>query len=92
VNSIGSYAFAGCQELTTIEIPKNVSFIGIGAFESCSSMRQIVIPETVYTIQYFIFKDCEPFTIYCEAESQPNYWDKDWNAAKFPVVWGYTAE
>lgn len=33
--------------------------------------------------------NCSSLTIYCEAESQPDNWDLNWNPDNQPVVWGY---
>ena len=36
------------------------------------------------------FKLCDTLTIYCEAESQPDGWNSNWNPNNRPVVWGAT--
>ena len=38
VSSIGSHAFSGCSNLTSVAIPKSVSGIGENAFLNCSNM------------------------------------------------------
>jgi hypothetical protein len=41
VTSIGNYAFAFCESLTSITIPDSVTSIGNSAFSGCSSLRAV---------------------------------------------------
>ena len=50
VNSIESYAFFGCDGLTSIIIPSNVTSIGGSAFSKCSNLESIKIPSSVTSI------------------------------------------
>ena len=92
VTSIGAVAFYGCDSLTSVEIPDSVTSIGYQAFYNCSSLTEIVIPDSVTSIGDDVFWNCDSLTIYCEAESQPEGWDADWNCSNRPVVWGYKGE
>jgi hypothetical protein len=49
-NSIDSYAFCSCPNLTTINIPNSVTYIGSFAFDGCSNLTTINIPNSVKTI------------------------------------------
>ena len=42
VTSIGSYAFAGCSGLTSIEIPNSVTSIGYYAFYDCYKLVEVI--------------------------------------------------
>lgn len=42
---IGSAAFSGCENLTSITIPASVMSIDAGAFRECPSLRNIVVDE-----------------------------------------------
>lgn len=44
VTSIGDYAFAGCQSLTTIVIPSSVTSIGNYVFEGCDNLGVLSMP------------------------------------------------
>ena len=39
--SIGSYAFYGCQDLESIEIPENITYLGQEVFGNCINLKQI---------------------------------------------------
>ena len=89
VEKIGWYTFESCLSLESVIIPDSVEEIGYGAFYNCKSLKSIIIPNSVEIIRDFTFSYCPNLTIYCEAESQPDGWDKKWNPGNRPVVWGY---
>ena len=57
VTSIGEYAFAWCNGLTSMNIPNSVTSIGEGAFESCG-LTSINIPNSVSSIGNYAFMFC----------------------------------
>ena len=62
VTSIGSFAFSGCNGLTSIKIPKGVTCIGAYAFSGCTRLSEVKIPTSVTTIESSAFKDCKSLT------------------------------
>ena len=50
VTSIGSSAFNGCPDLTSIEIPNSVTSIGASAFYNCTGITNFEIPNSVTSI------------------------------------------
>ena len=56
VTSIGNYAFEGCYNLKSIEIPNSVTSIGSDAFYGCSGLTSIVIGNSVTSIGYRAFE------------------------------------
>ncbi len=66
VSAIESYAFKGCNELASLVIPENISYIGAGAFEGCEKLERVTInsnaiasfcKDGIYDYATNIFKD-----------------------------------
>ena len=51
VTTIGDYAFADCDSLTSVTFPDGVTTIGWYAFDDCSALVSVTIPNTVMTIE-----------------------------------------
>ncbi|MGN0782849.1 MAG: leucine-rich repeat protein [Christensenellales bacterium] len=56
---IGNNAFAGCSNLTAINIPHGVTHIGQMAFCGCSQLQSIYLPQTIEEIYCTAFKECD---------------------------------
>ena len=63
VNRIGTSAFSGCSELTSVKVPESVISIGESAFEGCTRLTSITIPNSVTSIGSSAFKECPLQTI-----------------------------
>ncbi len=92
VTSIYNGAFCECSSLTSVTLPDSVTSIGKHAFSGCSSLTSIVIPNSVFSIEDYAFMECPNLTIYCEATSEPNGWQVNWNSNDCPVKWGYKTD
>ena len=89
VTTIGEWVFESCTSLASVTIGNSVTSIGADAFSGCTSLTSIIIPDNVESIGFWAFKDCTNLRVYCEAASQPEGWNADWNPVPCPVVWGY---
>ena len=58
INSIGDYAFSGCDELKNVTVPDSVTSIGEGAFSYCESLEEIVLSKKIISIEDKTFMDC----------------------------------
>lgn len=56
--SIGNFAFKGCEKVTEVLLPKNLTYIGDEAFKDWRALTSIVIPDNVTTIGYAAFHNC----------------------------------
>ena len=62
VTSIGSSAFSGCSELTSVNIPSSITSIGSSAFYNCSGIINIIIPQSVTYLGSSAFSGCSGLT------------------------------
>lgn len=62
VEAIGSYAFYGCENLTTANIPESVKSIGDNAFNGCKRLTTMSVPNSVTSIGVYAFNDCSGLT------------------------------
>lgn len=56
---IANFAFAYCDQLTSIIIPESVTNIGYGAFAWCDRLTSITIPKNVTSIDDVAFSYCD---------------------------------
>ena len=59
VTNIGSYAFSGCVNFTSITIPNSVTSIGPSAFNDCWGLTSVTIPSSVTSIGDAAFCGCQ---------------------------------
>jgi len=60
--SIGSYAFYGYTNLTSIVIPEGITSIGSYAFYNCTGLTSITLPSTLTSIGTYAFSGCTGLT------------------------------
>jgi hypothetical protein len=59
VTRIGDYAFYGCEDLKSVEIPGSVTNIGDYAFYGCEGLGDVTLPESVRSIGKWAFGGCK---------------------------------
>ena len=58
VLSVGENAFAGCDKLTSVQLPSTVRAVSGCAFLGCTNLRQVSLPNTVRHFGGFSFTGC----------------------------------
>ena len=58
VSYIGSFAFDGCLNLTSVTIPDSIKCIGNSAFISCINLESVKLPNKLQTIRDYTFASC----------------------------------
>ncbi len=79
VRYIGSFAFFGCELLSSVEIPHTVTVISNAAFRDCCSLARVEIPDTVKTIGRQSFYGCtrlKKVKLFTGTEVSDNTFDK----------------
>ena len=56
------FAFSGCTNLSSIDIPSGVTEIGDSAFDDCRSLTSVTIPDNVTSIGWSAFRNCSGLT------------------------------
>ena len=56
-------AFNGCQQLTTIRLPKNISLIGARSLKGCMKLSQLDLPDHVKSIGEEAFSGCSQLSV-----------------------------
>ena len=87
VTTIENNAFGWCSNLSSITMSQNLTHLGAYAFSYCEKLPRIFIPISVEYVGEYAFYESKFVTIYCEAESEPYGWSKEWNYEDQPVYW-----
>ena len=86
---IPAYLFDNCNNLTSVNIPDNVTTIGYRAFYDCDSLTSVTIGDSVTTIGDYAFRSCSSLTsVYCKATTPPTLggiYVFDYNAIYVPA-------
>lgn len=59
VTSIGSFAFYGCTNPSSVSIPESVTSIGASAFYNCKNLVSVTLPESLTNLGNSAFYNCE---------------------------------
>ena len=62
ITSTGEYSFAGCTNLTEVELASTVTRINRGAFRNCTGLTSIQFPEGLVSVESGAFSGCTGLT------------------------------
>lgn len=65
LESIGRYAFCGCEKLRSIVLPAGVRVLEEACFAQCFQLKQIQLPNALEAIEPYAFKDCLSLETIC---------------------------
>ncbi len=55
VREIGSGAFENCSNVTSMYVPKRITFIGKAAFYKCSGLSRVILPDSITSVSRYTF-------------------------------------
>ena len=58
VTSVGAYAFAGCTEITGVQLPSTLTTLGDRCFAGCISLTSVELPQALTSAYGGPFADC----------------------------------
>ena len=69
-----------------LDLPYSIDGVAVtgladGTFNGLKNLEKVYIDEYITSVEKRSFIDCPNLTIYCEAASQPEGWDGNWNAS-----------
>ncbi len=71
VTSIGSYAFYGCRNLSSISFPSSLTSIYYSAFQNCHALTEVSLPISVTFVKSGAFSYCNKLTSLVLNSTQP---------------------
>ena len=89
VNTIGEFAFYGASELGKLNLSKELESVGAYAFAGCGSLSSVLLYEDMQ-LEANAFYGCQALTIYTEAESIPEKWNRYFNTSYRPIIMNCT--
>ena len=64
LQSVGKYAFDGCVNLSSPQLPSKVTVFDEGAFNGCTNFMNFDLPEKLETIGSYAFQNCTGFSTF----------------------------
>ena len=58
VNAMQPAAFAGCQDLTSVEIDASIDYLTDSLFKDCSSLKSVKLNDGIVKIGHYVFYGC----------------------------------
>jgi hypothetical protein len=73
IKVIGGYAFSGCEDLISVDLPNTVTELDFYAFGWCSNLTSIYVPASLTSISRLSFSCCNNLDHISVAEDNPKY-------------------
>ena len=90
IKTINEYAFYNLTSLKSLVLPASIQNVGDFAFKGATSLKSVVVSSEVKEIGKYVFHGCAELTIYTDAQAEQEGWNKSWNSARRPIVYGCT--
>lgn len=84
-----TYLFLGCENLTEVNIGKDITTLSANMFQDCTALESITIPDTVTTLGNYLFQGCSSLKnvkIGSGIEALGNYMFQDCTSLKTIVL------
>ncbi len=63
VETIGAYAFANNEKITTISLPDSVAVLGEHSFQKCDKLYSVKLPDSIKEISAYAFYECTQYVL-----------------------------
>lgn len=85
VTAIGSSAFSGRTEITSVTLGSNVTSVGSYAFDRCTGLVYVTVPESLQSVHNYAFDNCTALSHVLWKCTGSQRWDVDMGTGNDPL-------